>query len=105
VAVLVDSIALGATLAGLPRDIAVRAILEVFKATAEHLLKAGLHPAQLRDEVTTPAGVTVEGLRVLERRGVPAALIEVIERSARKAERLGFLIEEHLRSQIRDSNL
>jgi pyrroline-5-carboxylate reductase len=100
IAVIVDSLVLGAVSMGLPRDIAMKAVLDTFKATAEHLSTSTLHPAELRDEVTTPAGVTIEGLKTLEYRRVPAALIEVIERSALKAERLGLKVEELLRDWV-----
>jgi pyrroline-5-carboxylate reductase len=66
---------------GFPRDLATKAVLDTIKATAEHLPLRIVHLAELRDEVTTPGGVTIEGLMVLESRGVPASIIEVIERS------------------------
>jgi len=94
VAVIVDSLVLGATSMGFPRDLATKAVLDTIKATAEHLSLRTVHPAELRDEVTTPGGVTIEGLKVLESRGVPASMIEVIEKSAMKAEKLGSSIED-----------
>lgn len=100
IAVLVDSLVLGAVSTGLPRDIAMKAVLDTLRATAEHLSRRDVHPAELRDEVTTPAGVTIEGLKVMENRGVPAALIETIERSARKAENLGLIIDQRVSSNL-----
>jgi pyrroline-5-carboxylate reductase len=94
VAVIVDSLVLGAISMGFPRDLATKAVLDTIKATAEHLSLRTVHPAELRDEVTTPGGVTIEGLKVLESRGVPASMIEVIEKSAMKAEKLGSSIED-----------
>ena len=100
IAVIVDSIALGAVSMGLPRDIAMKAVLDTLKATAEYLLRGEVHPVELRDDVTTPAGVTIEGLKVLEYRRVPAALIEVIERSTKKAVKLGALAEDRIKSYL-----
>lgn len=94
VAVIVDSLVLGATSMGFPRDLATKAVLDTIKATAEHLSLRTVHPAELRDEVTTPGGVTIEGLKVLESRGVPASMIEVIEKSAMKAKKLCSSIED-----------
>ena len=94
VAVIVDSLVLGAISMGFPRDLATKAVLDTIKATAEHLSLRTVHPAELRDEVTTPGGATIEGLKVLESRGVPASMIEVIEKSAMKAEKLGSSIED-----------
>ncbi|MCX8195641.1 MAG: pyrroline-5-carboxylate reductase [Acidilobaceae archaeon] len=99
-ALIVDYIALGGVYVGIPRELAVRAVLDVMRSTAEHLLQRPIHPQQLRDEVTTPAGVTVEGLRILEARGVPAALIEAIEASTHKSRKIGLTLMEELKGVL-----
>jgi pyrroline-5-carboxylate reductase len=47
------------------------------------------HPAELRNAVTSPGGTTVEGLLVLEQRGVRAAIVEAVLAAYAKAQKLG----------------
>lgn len=51
---------------GIPRRTATLLVAQTLLGSAKLLLESGLHPAALRDEVTTPAGCTVEALMVLE---------------------------------------
>ncbi len=96
-AVLMDALVLGGVAVGLPRDLGLRAVLDTVKATAELLEKRPVHPAQVRDEVTTPAGTTIEALKVIEEKSVKAALIQVVEAATRKAQVLGEKIDEEVR--------
>jgi pyrroline-5-carboxylate reductase len=100
VAELVDAMVLGAMATGMPRDIAEASVLDTLGATARLLARRKVHPAYLRDEVTTPAGTTIEGLKILEKRGVKYALIEAIEETARKASLLGRRIDEQIRRRL-----
>ena len=100
---IIDGLVLGAVMTGMPRELAYKALLDAIKATAEHLMLAPLHPLQLRDEVTTPAGTTIHGLRVLEARGVKAGLMEVIERSSRRGAELARQIDEAVRRELKRS--
>ena len=58
------------------------------RGAAELVLKTGKHPAELKDEVTTPGGCTIDGIAKLEERGLPIALIAAVEVSTRKAAEL-----------------
>lgn len=90
---IIDGLVLGAVSMGLPRDVVYKAILDTFKATAELLARNGKHPAVIRDEVTTPAGTTIHGLKVLEARGVKSALMEIVEASSIRGRELGREID------------
>jgi len=50
--------------------------------------ETGLHPALLKDEVTTPAGVTIDGLMELEDGGFRVALIKAIDRATQKSRQI-----------------
>ena len=105
IAELIDAMVLGAMATGMPREVAEQSILNTLEATARLLAKRKIHPAYLRDEVTTPAGTTIEGLKILEKRGVKYALIEAIEETARKASLLGSIIDKQIRERFEKSSL
>lgn len=50
--------------------------------------KSGKHPAQLKDEVTSPAGTTIAGVRELENGGFRAALINAVVAAANRSSTL-----------------
>jgi pyrroline-5-carboxylate reductase len=52
------------------------------------VLETGAHPALLKDEVTTPAGCTVDGILELEEGGLRVTLIKAVKRSAERARAL-----------------
>jgi pyrroline-5-carboxylate reductase len=56
--------------------------------TARLLLETGQHPAQLKDQVASPAGTTIAGLQVLERAGLRGALIDAVEAASRRSAEL-----------------
>ncbi len=72
---------------GLAREACSRLVALVFEATGR--LLRDKRPAELRDDVATPGGTTIEGLVELERRGGRAALIDALLAAVRKAGRLG----------------
>lgn len=65
---LIESLADGGVRCGLPRDLALRLAAQTTLGSAA-MLKTGLHPAALKDNVTSPAGSTAEGTYHLEANG------------------------------------
>ncbi len=86
---MIESLIDGGVKAGLPRDIAHQLAAQTVLGAAHMVLETGIHPAQLRDMVTTPAGTTIAALASLEQSGVRAALIQAVERAAIRAKELG----------------
>lgn len=99
IAEIVDALVMSGVLIGLPRDLAYSATLDVLEGTAKFLRIYNMHPAILRDEVTTPAGTTIRGLIALESEGVKAALMKTIESSFKRSVEIGKEINESIRRE------
>ena len=52
------------------------------------VLETGRHPAELKDMVCSPAGSTIEGVRILEDKGMRSAVFEALTGAAEKGKRL-----------------
>ncbi len=87
--VVIEALADGGVLAGLPRDISVKLAAQTVLGAAKTVLETGIHPAAGKDMVASPAGTTIEGLRVLEEAGVRGAFIEAVEAAAKRSHELG----------------
>lgn len=83
----IDALADGGVAAGLPRAMAIELAAQTLLGAAKMVL-AGDHPDVLRDRVTSPAGTTIEGVRVLERGGVRSAFIEAVIAATEKSKSL-----------------
>ena len=86
---MIDALADGGVAAGLPRKISIELAAQTLLGAAKMVLETGEHPDALRDKVTSPAGTTIEGVRILERGGVRSALIEAVIAATEKAKSLG----------------
>jgi pyrroline-5-carboxylate reductase len=75
-------------LVGLPRSTAEAMVRQLLVGSSALLAEHG-DPAALRTMVTSPAGTTAEGLRVLERQAVRSALIEAVDAATRRSRELG----------------
>ena len=89
VAVVIEALTDGGVRAGLPREVAYRLTLQTVLGTAKLLREQPLHPAQLKDQVTSPGGTTIAGLHRLEEGGLRAALINAVVAAAERARELG----------------
>ena len=74
---------------GLRRDMAERMVIQTMLGSARYAEATGKHPADLRNQVTSPAGTTTEGLLALEKAGLRRAFIEAVQAAYEKAKRLG----------------
>lgn len=89
VALMVEALADGGVAVGLPRAIALALALQTVKGTAQLLQETRMHPAELKDRVTSPGGTTIAGIAALEQAGFRAALIAAVRAAAERAEELG----------------
>jgi len=88
VSLVVEAMADGAVAAGLPRYLSNQLAHKTLSGTASLLREKGLHPAELKDMVASPAGTTIRALRHLELAGLRSALIEAVVLAAQKSRQL-----------------
>jgi pyrroline-5-carboxylate reductase len=75
-------------LAGLPRATADELVRQTLLGAAQLLASSPEGPEALRAAVTSPAGTTAAGVRVLEQRAVRAALIDAVQAAADRSAEL-----------------
>ncbi|XP_788839.1 pyrroline-5-carboxylate reductase 1, mitochondrial [Strongylocentrotus purpuratus] len=86
--VAIDALADGGVKMGLPRDIAIKLAAQTLLGSAKMVLRGGKHPSQLKDDVCSPGGTTIDAIHELERGGFRKCLIEAVEAACNKARRL-----------------
>uniref|UniRef100_B8HPI1 Pyrroline-5-carboxylate reductase n=1 Tax=Cyanothece sp. (strain PCC 7425 / ATCC 29141) TaxID=395961 RepID=B8HPI1_CYAP4 len=89
IAIAIEALTDGGVAAGLPRAIAAKLALATVWGTAELLRQSGLHPAQLKDQVTSPGGTTIAGIAALEQSGFRSALIRAVQAASDRSKQLG----------------
>ena len=88
--VIIEALAEGGVKSGLPRDASTRLVTQACLGAATMLAEnGGEHPAVLKDQVTTPAGCTADGLLELEEGGLRVTLIKAVVETAKRAGELG----------------
>lgn len=86
---VIEAMADGGVLKGLPRDLALRLAAQTVAGAGAMVLASGQHPATLRDMVTSPGGTTIAGLEALEKGGLRSALIAAVRSATERSIELG----------------
>ncbi|MDX1504002.1 MAG: pyrroline-5-carboxylate reductase [Thermoanaerobaculia bacterium] len=89
--IIIESLAEGGVKVGLPRSVATELAAQACLGAARMVLETGNPPALLKDDVTTPAGCTMDGILTLEEGGLRVTLIKAVVEATRRA---GELVEE-----------
>ena len=86
--IVIEALADGGVKMGLPRDVAIEMAAQTVLGAARTVLVTGEHPAKLKDQVTTPAGVTIDGIMELEEGGLRVTLIKAVVKATERARQL-----------------
>lgn len=86
---IIEALADGGVLQGLPRTEAQRLAAQTVSGAAEMVIQTGIHPAVLKDHVASPGGTTIAGIAALEAGNVRASVIAAVSASAKRAAELG----------------
>ena len=84
-----EALADGAVACGIPRSKAYEYAAATMEGAARLVLETGSHPGALKDAVCSPGGSTIQGVRVLEEKGLRAAAMDCVIAACEKSKRLG----------------
>ena len=82
---VIDAMADAGVLNGLSRDQAVKLAAQSMLGSAKMVLETGKHPDQLRDEVCSPGGTTIVGVKILEDLGMRSAMSSAVDGTIARA--------------------
>lgn len=77
--VVLESLADGGVMMGLPRDVALELAAQALYGASQMVLQTKQHPAVIKDDVTTPAGCTIAGLLSMEDGKIRSTLARAIQ--------------------------
>ena len=87
-ALLAEAMIEAGILLGLSREVTTQLVVQTMLGTAHLLRDEGLHPVELREQVTSPGGTTIRAIRELERAGVRAAFLNAIQAAMERSREL-----------------
>ena len=85
---LIEAMADAAVREGIRRPDAIKMAAQAVLGSAKMVLETGKHPGQLKDEVCSPAGTTIEAVEMLEKRGFRAAVQDAMAVCAEKSRQM-----------------
>lgn len=85
---MIEAMADAAVAEGMPRSKAYKFAAKAVMGSAKMVLETGKHPGELKDMVCSPAGTTIEAVKVLEATGFRSSLMQAMEVCAEKSRSL-----------------
>ena len=84
----IEAMADAAVLDGMPRAQAYKFAAQAVLGSAKMVLDTGKHPGELKDMVCSPAGTTIDAVRVLEECGFRGTIIDAVQTCVEKSRSL-----------------
>lgn len=81
----IEAMADEAVAAGMPRKQAYEFAAQAVLGSARMVLETGKHPGELKDMVCSPGGTTIQAVKVLEEKGMRAAVMDAMEACIEKS--------------------
>lgn len=85
---MIQALADGGVQAGLPRGTALELAAQTVLGSARMVLETGMHPLELRDQVASPGGTTIEGVAILEGMGFKGTVMAAVEAAVERSREL-----------------
>ena len=85
---MIEALTDGGVKMGLPRDVSIRLAAQTIYGAALVVKETGLHPAILRDQVTTPGGTAIAAISDLEENGLRPMLISAVVTATNRSSEL-----------------
>lgn len=84
----IEAMADAAVLEGMPRSMAYDFAAQAVYGSAKLMMETGKHPGELKDMVCSPAGTTIEAVRVLEEKNFRGTVMDAVIACAEKSSKL-----------------
>ncbi len=84
----IEAMADAAVAGGMPRKQAYEFAAQSVLGSAKMVLETGKHPGELKDMVTSPAGTTIQAVKVLEEKGFRGTVMDAVEACIEKSRSL-----------------
>lgn len=85
---LIEAMADGGVLMGLPRKLAYKLASQSVLGSAKMVLETNTHPGELKDAVCSPGGTTIEAVATLEKYNFRSSIIEAMTSAYNKAKNM-----------------
>jgi pyrroline-5-carboxylate reductase len=91
---VIEALIDGGVKMGLTRDVATKLAIQTVLGSAKLVKNSQLHPAILRDQVTTPGGTAINAVHELESHGLRSMLIDAVATATRRSQELSELMNQ-----------
>lgn len=91
---VIEALTDGGVKMGMPRELARNLATQTVLGAATLVKKSGLHPAVLKDQVSTPAGTTINALVELESHGLRSMFVSAVVAATERSRAIGKLQED-----------